>query len=75
MLNDLLDRWNRVKHGSFLIAVVYAGLGDRERSFEWLNRSVDEASLNSQLSWHLFDDLKADPRYEQFMQRVGIQKR
>ena len=76
ILDGFQNQWSRKKDGAHLIAVIYAGLGNRDRSFEWLNRAVDDASLNSQLAnWHLFDDLRGDPRYADFERRVGIQKR
>lgn len=75
VLTEFMSVWKRTGDGAFLIAVVYAGLGDHDRAFEWLNRSVDDASLSPQLHSPLFDELKADPRYQEFRRRVGLQKR
>jgi TolB-like protein/Flp pilus assembly protein TadD len=75
VLDDLTRRWERTRDGAFLIAIVYAGFGDREQTFEWLNRSIDEASLSPQLMFPFFDDMTADPRFEQFRRRLGIQNR
>jgi adenylate cyclase len=75
ILAELTNRWKRTNDGAFLIAFVHAGLGDRDRAFQWLNRSVDEASLVTQLGQPLFDDLRADPRFQQFRRRVGLQNR
>lgn len=75
VLAEFMSVWKRTEDGAFLIAVVYAGLGDRDRTIEWLNRSVDDASLSPQLHSPLFDELKADPRYQEFRRRIGLQKR
>lgn len=74
-VEEFKNRWKRSCDGAFLIAVVYAGLGDRDRAFEWLNQSVDDASFVPQLTLAVLDDLKADPRYSQFRRRVGLQNR
>jgi TolB-like protein/DNA-binding SARP family transcriptional activator/thioredoxin-like negative regulator of GroEL len=73
ILEELTTRWKRTNDGAFLIALVYAGLDDRDRAFEWLDRSVAEVSPVTQLEQPLFDDLRADPRYQQFRKRVGLQ--
>ena len=39
------------------VALVYAGLGDRERAFEWLDKGIQERTHG--LVW-----LKLDPRWE-----------
>lgn len=75
ILADLTNSAKRTGHGAFQVAVVYAGLGDRDRSFEWLNRSVDDASLTPQIMLPLFDDLHSDPRFEQLRSRLRFQNR
>lgn len=70
MLAELAAHWQRTEEGAFLVAMVYAGLGDHDRAFEWLNRSIDEASLIAQMMSPIFDDLKPDPRYRRFRARL-----
>jgi TolB-like protein/Tfp pilus assembly protein PilF len=56
------------------IAVVYAGLGDKDEAFAWLERAFQDRS--SYLTWLTtdpeLDNLKSDPRYEDLKQRVGL---
>jgi TolB-like protein/DNA-binding SARP family transcriptional activator/tetratricopeptide (TPR) repeat protein len=59
----------------YFIAVVYAGLGDNDQFFKWLDRSIASASLFHGLNEPLFDRVAADPRYAQFRQRTGLQNR
>lgn len=54
------------------IAEVYWGLGERERAFVWLERAFDDHSLNPEIMGPMFDDLRADPRFEHVRQRLGI---
>lgn len=75
ILGELTRRWERTRDAAFLIAIIHAGFGDHDKAFEWLNRSIDEASISPQLMAPFFDDMKADPRYAQFLRRLGIQKR
>ena len=53
---------------------IYIGLGDRDKAFEWLERSYLERS--NSLLWlgvsPLFDPLRADPRFDDLLRRVGL---
>jgi tetratricopeptide (TPR) repeat protein len=65
VLTELVNHAQRTNQGAFEVAVAYAGLGDRDRAFEWLDRSRDDFSLSENIMLPLlFDDLHADPRFE-----------
>jgi len=58
----------------FTSALIYAGLGDKDRAFAWLEKAYTERSV-----WLLwlkvdpkFDSLRADPRFAEFVHRVGL---
>ena len=58
------------------IALVYAGLGDRERAFEWLEKAYDERSnrlayLGREPGW---TSLHPDPRFAALLSRIGLPK-
>jgi hypothetical protein len=59
------------------IAEVYAGLGERDRAFEWLDRAF--AVRARSMAWlsvrHQFDVLRGDPRYGALVDAVGIARR
>jgi tetratricopeptide (TPR) repeat protein len=74
ILSQLLLRQKDSK-GAFGIAVVYTGLRDYDKAFEWLSKAVDERSANAYIEEPMFADLHADPRYAEFQKRRGIQKR
>jgi TolB-like protein/tRNA A-37 threonylcarbamoyl transferase component Bud32/Tfp pilus assembly protein PilF len=56
----------------FYVAMAYAGLGDRKKTLEWLERAYEQRSP-SMLDMNMyFSHLAGDPRYEALIQRVGI---
>jgi eukaryotic-like serine/threonine-protein kinase len=55
-------------------AIVYTGLGDKDRAFEWLDKAFDERS--SELPWikgePRMDPLRSDARYKELLVRMGL---
>jgi TolB-like protein/DNA-binding winged helix-turn-helix (wHTH) protein/Flp pilus assembly protein TadD len=58
----------------YLFAVVYAGLGDKDQSFAWLEKALQNRS--SALIWlkvePVFDNLHDDPRFNTLLRRIGL---
>jgi hypothetical protein len=56
------------------VALIYAGLGDKDQAFEWLERAYDQHAF--QLQWITleprFDDLRSDPRFQDLLRRMRI---
>lgn len=55
-------------------AIVYAGLGDRDNAFEWLDKAFkrhDEAILYLKCQPY-FDGLRGDQRYSDLLRRIGL---
>ncbi|HXG73061.1 MAG TPA: BTAD domain-containing putative transcriptional regulator, partial [Gemmatimonadaceae bacterium] len=77
ILSDLLSRATRTdsSSGAFDVAIVYAGLGDYDRAFDWLDRSVEDGSLSPNIMLPLFDHLHRDPRFARFRVRLKLQTR
>ena len=57
------------------VAYVYAGLADRDRTFEWLERDFQQRSGGLPgVAWEFgFDDLRSDPRYADLLRRMGLE--
>jgi tetratricopeptide (TPR) repeat protein len=72
ILSDLTAHAQRTNQGAFEVAVVYAGLGDRDHAFEWLDRSIDDLSLSPNIMLPLFDELHSDTRFERFRRELGL---
>jgi serine/threonine-protein kinase len=60
----------------FNLAVVYLGLGDRERAVSYLEQSY--AADSQWLGWlkidHIFDPLRSDPRFVTLMEKLRLAK-
>jgi len=60
---------------AFSVAMVYAFRGENDRAFEWLAKSEEGQTSNASTSQSIdepfFDKLRADPRWDAFLHRVG----
>ena len=58
------------------IAAVYAGLGDKDKAFEWLEKDFQSRSGRlAEYRWQdQFQSLRDDPRFNDLMQRMGLPK-
>ncbi len=56
------------------IALVYVGLGDRDKAFEWLETAYEERCeyLVYLPTEPLADPLRQDPRFPRFIERLGL---
>src|SRR6266850_380738 len=58
----------------YMIATIHAGLGKKDKAFEFLEKAYQERSLD--ISWHIkadlrIDNLRSDPRFQDLVRRVG----
>jgi TolB-like protein/Tfp pilus assembly protein PilF len=55
-------------------AILYAGLGDLDRAFSYLEQAIEEH--NDQVCFmgvdHRFDELRGDPRFDVLLARIGL---
>ena len=59
---------------ALFVALVYAGLEDKDQAFTWLEKAYEErfnrlAYLKVEALW---DPLRSDPRFADLLRRVGI---
>jgi Tfp pilus assembly protein PilF len=75
ILRELERRSDQGSPLSYLISEVYAGLGENDRAFQWLNRAYKERDCNLP-GWlkvdPMMDTLRADPRFKDLVRRVGL---
>jgi tetratricopeptide (TPR) repeat protein len=74
ILHDLEKKPKSAYVSPYMIAAIYAGLGDKDKAFEFLERAYQERSLD--ISWHIkadlrIDNLRSDPRFQELVRRVG----
>jgi hypothetical protein len=58
----------------FHLAMAYAGLGDVDAAFRWLERGYDERAsfMDGVKVTPAFDVLRSDPRWERLLSRMGL---
>ena len=77
----ILRQWQHQAETSYvspyMIATVYAGLGDKDEAFEFLEKAYQEKS--SDLPYFLkadlrIDSLRSDPRFQNLLRRMNFPK-
>jgi len=58
----------------YAFALVYMGLADKEKSFEWLQKALTERSqtITTLEVDPVFDELRADPRFVSLVRQIGL---
>jgi len=70
VLSRLLGRW---AFPALPIALVYIGLGDKDRAFEWLEKAIEQRDLDVTLQWDSpYEFLRGDPRYLKLLRRMKL---
>ncbi|HEX8088653.1 MAG TPA: protein kinase [Blastocatellia bacterium] len=74
VMNDLIALSKDRYVPSYLIAIIWMGLGDVDATFEWLERAYEEryGFLAYLGAGPIFDPIRSDPRYEELARRVGL---
>lgn len=74
VLDDLTERSRRMYVGPILFSWIYAGLDERDRAFEWLDKACAERSctLGLGIRFPLYDRLSSDPRFSQCLAQLGL---
>jgi tetratricopeptide (TPR) repeat protein len=73
ILRDLLAKSKTAYVSPYMLATIYAGLGNKEQAFEFLEKAYQEKSLD--IAWGLksdlrIDNLRQDPRFLSILQRM-----
>jgi serine/threonine-protein kinase len=76
ILGALVERWRRGAGSAGRIAVIHAGLGDREEALDWLGKAQREHDVwVTQLRVDpIFDPLRADGRFNSLVRQVGLER-
>jgi TolB-like protein/DNA-binding winged helix-turn-helix (wHTH) protein/Flp pilus assembly protein TadD len=75
ILRDLEQKSKSSYISPYMIATIYAGLGDKDRAFALLEKAYQERSWD--MAWHIkadlrIDNLRPDPRFQNLLHRVGL---
>jgi len=74
----ILDQLKQISKQRFVyaygIALVYAGLGEKDQAFQWLEKSYQdhEPRITRLKVDPLMDSLRADPRFADLVKRIGL---
>ena len=76
IIKELETRYGQGSGSAYRIALVYAGLGESDKVFEWLEKAYQDRSgwlgrLSNEQEW---DALRDDPRFVDIMKRIGLAK-
>jgi tetratricopeptide (TPR) repeat protein len=74
IIDELEARSKRNHIAPTIIAVIYGGLGENDRAFEWLGKAYEEHDflLVFLKVEPMFDPLRADPRFTELLRRVNL---
>jgi TolB-like protein len=76
VLESLLEKRKSQFVPPTCIAIVYAGLGEMDAAFEWLDHAYEERAflVDSAKTDPLFDVFRSDPRFEAFLRKMNYPK-
>ena len=75
ILRDLQRKSKQTSASPYTMATIYAGLGDNDKAFDFLEKAYSEKSfdLSSSLKTDLvLDGLHRDPRFQNLLGRIGL---
>jgi tetratricopeptide (TPR) repeat protein len=74
VLNGLLARSKKEYVAAYEIAAIYAGLGDKDRAFEWLQKAYEERAnflVHFKMDPRMWS-LRSDPRFQDLLRRMNF---
>jgi len=74
-LSELEERSKKGYVSSFWTALIYLGLGEMDKTFEWFEKAFEERDGNMIYFTvpPLFDPIRSDPRYKQLIKKMGLE--
>ncbi|HXT63507.1 MAG TPA: protein kinase [Pyrinomonadaceae bacterium] len=73
VLRELEEKYARRESPGLYLAEVYAGLGEKDQAFAWLEKDFQaRSSLLNLLNFFPLDPLRDDPRYTDLLRRIGL---
>ena len=72
IVGDLKNKSNRKPSYAADIALVYAGLNEKDQAFAWLEKAYVERFNPSILLRPAFDVLRSDSRFQDLLHRLGL---
>ena len=74
LLDEIIHRVEQGSASSSWVARVYAGFGDTDRVFEWLEKAYEERDMS--LIYinceYEFEEVRSDPRFNILLKKIGL---
>jgi len=75
LLEELQERAQKQYAPSWSFAVIYSGLGEMDKAFDWFEKAVDEREP-LMLHFHVhpnYDPLRTHPRYKALLRKMNLE--
>ncbi len=74
LLKELEDKYARKEANGQYISAVYAGLGEKDKAFEWLEKDFQARNGKlMEIRWKIqFEPLHDDPRFKDLLKRMNL---
>ena len=70
---ELEEKYARKEALGQYVAAVYAGLGDKDKAFEWLEKNFQSKEDLASVRWRVpYEPLRADPRFKILLKRMNL---
>ena len=73
----VLDQLNEISKEKYVPAyhraIIYAGLGEKDKAFEWLEKGYEEHFIIAIKVDPVWDPLRSDPRFQDLLRRMNLQ--
>ena len=76
----VLDQLNALSKQKYVPSLdrarIYVGVGEKDKAFEWLEKSYDDRSIGAVIGMKVnpvFDPLRSDPRFADLLRRMNLQ--
>ncbi|HEX3100249.1 MAG TPA: tetratricopeptide repeat protein, partial [Pyrinomonadaceae bacterium] len=70
---ELEGKYARKESSGRYVAGVYAGLGDKDKAFEWLEKALQTREDLAFIRWYMpYESLRDDSRYKDLLKRMGL---
>ena len=73
IIKELEERYARKETSAVLVAGVYAGLGEKDKAFEWLEKAFENKEDLGYFRWRIhFESLRDDPRFKALLKKMNL---
>ena len=73
IVKELEEKHAKKESNGRYVASVYAGLGDKDKAFEWLEREYQTKADLTWIRWEIpFESLRDDPRFKDLLKRMNL---